>query len=115
MFLGVSEESQELQSSGILCCINRSLELCSLEDEDTTLPWKVGIRIPTETGEAVRTTFHRLLKNDCEVPLNISENDIVINLRNIFKLSLIQFMKTRIFKHWLGDRETQQESHTASP
>jgi hypothetical protein len=24
-------------------------------------------------------------------------------------------MKTRIFKHWLGDRETQQESHTASP
>jgi len=42
--------SAGLRSSGKWRGISRSWELWSLADEGTTLPWKVGIRIPTEKG-----------------------------------------------------------------
>ena len=50
---------------------------------------KSALEYQLKQGEEVGTTFRQLLKNGSAVPLNVSENDIVINLRYILKLSVL--------------------------
>jgi hypothetical protein len=59
-------------------------------------PWTWGHYIALESryyntnwnGEEVQT-FRQLLKNGYAIPVNVSEHAIVINLRYIFKFSVV--------------------------
>jgi hypothetical protein len=50
---------------------------------------KLALEYQLKKGDKVGTEFHQLLENGSAVPLNVSENDTVVNLSYIFKLSVV--------------------------